>query len=370
MPLSHNFTASPPNHPGFFSPQTSVVNYCEIDYAITPYLAEFINSLSNLAYVYFAFITLPRKYHPLNLPSWPATNISLFMVGIGSFIFHATLKHEAQIVDELAMYAITASLNYAVYTYNPGTTSNTLASTLSFTSSLSRTLFGAALYLSSGYVLYANYVTHYSTSLDIHTALFVILLTTFWPRTLYLINQSTSNLASAHATSTHRRRLRTFRLAALSFITGFGIWLIDGLYCHQLRSIRAKIGLPWAWLLEGHGIWHVLTAIGAGMFVKLVEELRDDAEEKTKAIRKGKTDKGGNKKAGWANGGIETKRGDGEVVDSDGSEGSYGSEGSAGSLGSNGSNGSDHGSIPNGTTTLNSRHAQGKDAKRSGKKRN
>lgn len=350
MPIAHNFTASPPNQPGYFSPQTSVVNYCEIDYEITPYIAEFINSLSNLAYVYFAFTTLPPKYHPFDFPSWPATNISLVLVGILSFVFHATLKHEAQIADELAMYAITGSLNYVVYTYDPKPNSDSLASGLSFTSTLSRNLLGSALTLSSGYVLYANYITHYKTTLDIHTALFVILLTTFWPRTLYLINHAPSSRVStgqltAQAKATHQRRLRTFRFAALSFITGFGIWLCDGIFCHQLRAIRVKIGLPWAWALEGHGIWHLLTALGAGMFVKLVAELRLEAGAPTAVangpVMNGKQEakgKGHNKKVSWER--KLSKVDEKEIEDSDGSMGSDGSIGSVGSKGSGGSKGS------------------------------
>ncbi len=345
MPISHNFTASPPNQLGFFSPQTSVVNYCEIDYEITPYIAEFINSLSNLAYIYFAFKTLPRTYHLLHVTSWPATNISLVLVGILSFAFHATLKHEAQIFDELAMYAITGSLNYAVYTHDPSPNSSTLASKLSFTSTLSRTLLSSALFLSSGYVLYANYITHYSTNLDIHTALFVILLSTFWPRTLDLINQATSSKGSAQAKATHQRHLQTFRIAALSFIAGFGIWLCDGIYCHQLRAIRAKIGLPWAWALEGHGIWHLLTALGAGMFVKLVAELRQNAEANNNAnweVMNGKQMANGRskgKKVSWEQSKLEQVD-EKEVEDSEGSNGSNGSIGSAGSNGSKGSKGS------------------------------
>jgi dihydroceramidase len=47
------------------------------------------------------------------------------------------------------------------------------------------------------------------------------------------------------------------------FLGGFGLWLIDNLYCSKLRRWRHEIGLPWGILLEGHGWWHLMTGIGA-----------------------------------------------------------------------------------------------------------
>ena len=38
-------------------------------------------------------------------------------------------------------------------------------------------------------------------------------------------------------------------------VLGYIVWNIDLKMCHQLRELRASIGLPWAWLLELHGWW-------------------------------------------------------------------------------------------------------------------
>jgi dihydroceramidase len=279
MPVAHNFTASPPNRLGFFSPQTAAVNFCEIDYAATPYVAEFINALTNFAYIYLSTATLAPGVSSWNILSWPLANISLLFVGIGSFSYHATLKHSAQMADELSMYAIITTLNYRVYTHKL------------FTSPLAKRTVGLTLILATAVVGCSNITSADGASTHLHLALFVILLTTFWPRALFLIHHDNScfsredattspsakvNQSRAYQHATRHRRLSSFRLASFSFVLGFIFWLIDGLCCEQLRTMRAKVGLPFAWLLEFHGAWHILTAVGAGMFVRLVAELTRD----------------------------------------------------------------------------------------------
>lgn len=40
-----------------------------------------------------------------------------------------------------------------------------------------------------------------------------------------------------------------------SFLSGFGIWQLDNIFCSRLRSWRREMGLPWGIILEGHGWW-------------------------------------------------------------------------------------------------------------------
>ena len=39
------------------------------------------------------------------------------------------------------------------------------------------------------------------------------------------------------------------------FLGGFYIWHLDNEYCLQLREWRREVGMPWGFLLEGHGWW-------------------------------------------------------------------------------------------------------------------
>ncbi len=65
------------------------------------------------------------------------------------------------------------------------------------------------------------------------------------------------------------------------FGIGYAVWLVDEFACGLLTSCRHAIGLPWAFVLELHGWWHFLTAIGGYVAVSVIdvittEDVRDD----------------------------------------------------------------------------------------------
>lgn len=51
------------------------------------------------------------------------------------------------------------------------------------------------------------------------------------------------------------------------FLGGFGIWALDNKHCSTLRQWRRAVGMPWGFLLEGHGWWHLMTGIGAYCYI-------------------------------------------------------------------------------------------------------
>jgi dihydroceramidase len=53
------------------------------------------------------------------------------------------------------------------------------------------------------------------------------------------------------------------------FVSGYVIWNIDNYTCAWLRQTRRAIGMPWSFLLELHGWWHIFTGIGAYICVSL-----------------------------------------------------------------------------------------------------
>lgn len=59
----------------------------------------------------------------------------------------------------------------------------------------------------------------------------------------------------------------------ISFITGWLFWNIDIHMCHFWRSTRREVGMPWGFLLEGHGWWHLLTGYGIYFFIVSLEYL-------------------------------------------------------------------------------------------------
>ncbi|EQK99827.1 arylsulfatase [Ophiocordyceps sinensis CO18] len=90
---------------------------------------------------------------------------------------------------------------------------------------------------------------------------------------VYLIVSRVLRLISQHVPDAlARKRLRRITFFGFSnFIFGYLVWLMDGWACRILTKTRHSVGLPWAFLLELHGWWHIFTAIGGYTAVAVVD---------------------------------------------------------------------------------------------------
>jgi dihydroceramidase len=50
---------------------------------------------------------------------------------------------------------------------------------------------------------------------------------------------------------------------SIFFISGFILWNIDQIICESLTTLKRAIGMPWSFVFELHGWWHVFTGMGA-----------------------------------------------------------------------------------------------------------
>ena len=103
---------------GYWNPTTATANFCEEDYLITFYVAEFINTLSNLAYVYYAFNPpkLGLSDNRSQKATWDIHTFTLLSIGITSAIFHWTLRQIPQFFDETSMYLLIAGFAFELLT--------------------------------------------------------------------------------------------------------------------------------------------------------------------------------------------------------------------------------------------------------------
>ncbi|KIX09080.1 uncharacterized protein Z518_00158 [Rhinocladiella mackenziei CBS 650.93] len=245
--VERNFAGDPHALYGYWGPPTSIANFCEEDYSITYYIGEFVNAFTNLAYVYWSIQTLLPGESLLSTTAFP--NLALFFVGVTSFLFHMTLKYATQICDDLSMFWVCAAIIYELYTID-------LSGPASFA-------IGSLLTAVLGVISAIHYQSH---QLWLHNLAFVILVTAIWPRVLYLIRQRFQG-------EEKRYWVGKFRVGGLSFLAGFIVWLIDGAYCEVLRGTRGFMGIPLGFLLELHGWWHILTAIGAAYCIQVTKQL-------------------------------------------------------------------------------------------------
>jgi len=89
------------------------VDFCESNYAVLPFIAEFHNAWSSLflcflGYVGYSYGNVTREYR------YGVMFVLLGVVGFGSFLLHATLHHMGQSADELPMLWINLALLYGL----------------------------------------------------------------------------------------------------------------------------------------------------------------------------------------------------------------------------------------------------------------
>lgn len=77
---------------GIWGEQTSTLNWCEEDYNITPYCAEFVNTATNLVFMYLGYRGVRNCVTYGHSPVLIVAFIGYIIVGQGSMAFHTTLK--------------------------------------------------------------------------------------------------------------------------------------------------------------------------------------------------------------------------------------------------------------------------------------
>ncbi|KAJ5786763.1 uncharacterized protein N7503_011975 [Penicillium pulvis] len=222
------------------------------DYVVTRYVAEFINSLTNLCYIIYAIYGLRQLQQKRNvefaraIPYW-----GLMAVGICSAAFHISLQYHTQMLDDLSMLFTTTPLVHRVLTVNADRKGSFVT--------------GLCVYLALALVV----IYHVRTDeLILHASFFVGSIAVIGIRTMQLLKRRTAENSAA------RRQLWGMVVfGAVIFHLGYIVWVVDGWVCDGLRSARAIIGLPWAWLLELHGWWHIFTGIGAYIFIAVIDQL-------------------------------------------------------------------------------------------------
>lgn len=271
------FIPYPPSKAGYWSPVTSTLNWCEEDYYATPYSAEIVNSFTNLLFMLLGIkgILNVRKHGHDKV--FEIAFYGYLLVGTGSFLFHSTLKYPMQLVDELSMIYTTCLMCYASFSYSQSSPVKIF---------LAVSLAALAVFITLYY--------HYLQDPVFHQNAYALLTTVVVLRSMYTMEvalrpkwrksrdedrlarerQGLPVLSKERQEYENVRDLKTLKtmwimvVYGLSmFLGGFAIWTLDNFFCSTLRSWRQRIGLPWGILLEGHGWWHLMTGIGAYLYI-------------------------------------------------------------------------------------------------------
>jgi dihydroceramidase len=218
---------------GYFGPATSTVDFCESNYAISRYVAEFFNTASSLFIVLAALLGLGLHHRAVER-RFQLAFVAVALVGVGSTAFHATLRFELQMLDELPM----------------------LYSALIMVFILTERRLRGRWRAAFPFLLLAHGVL--VTSLTAFTR---------GPLQFYLFHLSFGSLevlALACAWLASRRHtntlaLRQFRRGMGCYLAGILVWFVDLKYCDFLGTVLPAHGIANPQL---HALWHLLVAAG------------------------------------------------------------------------------------------------------------
>ncbi len=239
----------------FWGPPTAHINFCEEDYIVSRFIAEFTNTLTNITYVIYSVHGLYNLRLARRL-TWTSALplIGLIGVGICSAAFHMTLREIPQLADDLSMIFPTAFILLRLLTFQAQ--DSRIAA---------RTTAAVAVALLTVYTVHLNI-----NKPILHSLTFGVMLHFIRWKIWRLLSERVPDLRI-------RRKLRrTALFGAISFVFGYFLWLTDRFACGFLTQTKRAMGMPWAFILELHGWWHILTAIGAYVFIVLTDHLTSE----------------------------------------------------------------------------------------------
>lgn len=211
----------------FWGEPTSSVDWCEANYYVSPYVAEWWNTLSSLAMVLVGCVgalrarALVGRVRGFGIAAF----VLLAVVGLGSIAFHGTLRFELQMLDELPMVYLVLLIVWW--------------------------LVGARW--TWGFVAYGVVLTALVTVARGQVQFYVFQVG-FGTLELYAIGRTWWRQRSAER-EVRRLFARGIALYAIAVLA----WFVDTSMCYQLLRWATLHGAPTPHL---HAVWHILVSLG------------------------------------------------------------------------------------------------------------
>lgn len=222
-----------------------------MDFYMTPYVAEFVNTLTNLGYIYLGVRGIKNSRRGGNDSVVNLCYSMLVFLGAGSAAYHLNIKHETQMLDEVSMLFTTISILYGAFSITLGSDARIALATL---------LTGVALLISVNHVVVGD--------VERFRLWFLFLVLGTFAQCVWLLSAKVPNIKVKR----EAQQLATY--GTVAFVTAFILWNIDNEFCDELTSFRNGLGIPWGFVTELHGWWHLLTGLAVYYYIVFVERLR------------------------------------------------------------------------------------------------
>ena len=230
------------------SPKMSSVNFCEPDYFLTDYIAEFHNTWSSL--VGIALLPFIALLYSNPTKEWRFTfmYIILMAVGIGSACLHATLLALPQSWDEVPMLWMILIFLYALL-------ENSALPNKPHYQYLPVIMFFAAIVQTCVYYTFMQYYTVFLVNYATAAAVVVI-----W----------TSHLANSSLTTSSRFSKKLWQTAIGCYLLiGTPLWIVEMNNCSYLVPYFKAFGG-----LSFHILWHIGAGFGTYLTILFLISLR------------------------------------------------------------------------------------------------
>ncbi|KAG0033074.1 Alkaline ceramidase 3 [Podila clonocystis] len=231
------FDTSPPGYWG----HPTAADWCENNYAHTPYIAEFFNSLSSFSMI---LVGLAGMYlHSAFEKRFLLTFGSIVIVGIGSIAFHGTLLFPLQMLDELPMLYSILTLFYCCAENRPYRRYGVW--------------FPVAITL---YGLLTTFVMLFAGPQN-HLLEFVVFQSSF----AFMVMVVMSHIIKLYGALQDQAIRRMWILTAAVGVTSYGYWNIDFRLCDLMQNLPFGLFNP-----QFHAWWHVGASMTSYMVCLLV----------------------------------------------------------------------------------------------------
>lgn len=232
----------PPSYPdngtGLWGARTSTLDWCEENYAVTYYMAEFWNTVTNLAFIVPSAVSLYRAVKDSLETRYLLAHALLFLIGVGSWAFHCTLLYTSQMLDELPMLFGACSFLYCMWmcSSRQGETDwLAISVTVCY-----------AVVTSLMYLTVNEPVFH-----ELCYSIIVVLLTLYSTYQFRKLGGSRS----------------LYFVSLSAYAVGFILWNIEVQFCPSLRHVCDSVVWPLKPVTQLHAWWHVLSGGGSHLHV-------------------------------------------------------------------------------------------------------
>ena len=250
-----------PTNNGFWGEITSTIDWCEENYVVSSYVAEWSNTLSNSVFVLTALYTTYCSYRNKLEARFILVSVGSALVGIGSWLFHMTLQYKYQLLDELPILYATCIPTWGIicdfsecFERRTGQHNNLINTNKTKQSMIGIFIFSFVTILSVIYIIFKNPSIHQIAYTILNG--FIVVTSDNMTRRQVKDNKAKKNIYTS------------MTIVVIMFAIGFILWNLDNQFCSfWVRLRRNYIKLPFGIFFELHAWWHFLTGTGVYYYI-------------------------------------------------------------------------------------------------------